>query len=186
MKKLLYLAFYKPYGILSQFTADHAEETLSHFNLPKDVYACGRLDKDSEGLLLLTNDGALIERMLNPKNEKEKTYWAQVENIPSEEQLIKLRAGVLIGDYHTKTCKVKILDPQPIVNERVPPIRVRQSIPTCWIEIILTEGKNRQVRKMTAAVGYPTLRLIRTTIGKLSLTGLTEGHFREIKREDII
>jgi 23S rRNA pseudouridine2457 synthase len=186
MKKLLYLAFYKPYGVLSQFTSDNPEETLAKFNLPKDVYACGRLDKDSEGLLLLTNDGALIERMLNPKNEKEKTYWAQVEKVPGTLDLERLRAGVLIGDYQTKPCKVKILDPQPDIPARVPPIRKRKSIPTCWIEIILTEGKNRQVRKMTAAIGFPTLRLIRKKIGKMTLEGLCEGEFREIGREDIL
>jgi len=186
MKKLLYLAFYKPYGILSQFTSDNPSETLANFNLPKDVYACGRLDKDSEGLLLLTNDGALIERMLNPKNEKEKTYWVQVEKIPSEGDLEKLKAGVLIGDYQTKPCQVRILDPQPEVPPRNPPIRERKSIPTCWLEIILTEGKNRQVRKMTAAIGFPTLRLIRKKIGRLTLQGLNEGEFKEIKRENIL
>jgi 23S rRNA pseudouridine2457 synthase len=185
MKKLVYLAFYKPYGILSQFTSEKPNETLSIFNLPKDVYACGRLDKDSEGLLLLTNDGPLIEKMLNPKNEKEKTYWVQVEKIPTEKNLEKLRAGVLIGDYLTKPCKVKILDPQPEVNPRIPPIRVRLTIPTCWLEIIITEGKNRQVRKMTAAVGYPTLRLLRKQIGMLTLSGLLEGEYREINRDEI-
>lgn len=186
MKKNLYLAFYKPYGILSQFTSDNPSETLANFNLPKDVYACGRLDKDSEGLLLLTNDGALIERLLNPKNEKEKTYWVQVEKVPTYDDLQKLSAGVLIGDYQTKTCSVKILDPQPNVATRVPPIRERKSIPTCWLEIILTEGRNRQVRKMTAAIGFPTLRLIRKKIGKLTLDGLIEGQSREIKREEIL
>lgn len=186
MKTLLYLAFYKPYGILSQFTSDNPAETLGNFKLPKDVYACGRLDKDSEGLLLLTNDGSLIDRLLNPKNEKEKTYWVQVEKIPNYDDLEKLRSGVFIGDYLTKPCKVKILDPQPDVSARVPPIRVRKSIPTCWLEIILTEGKNRQVRKMTAAIGFPTLRLIRKKIGKLTLDGLNEGEFREIKKQDIL
>jgi 23S rRNA pseudouridine2457 synthase len=185
MKKLLYLAFYKPYGILSQFTSDNPTETLSQFNLPKEVYACGRLDKDSEGLLLLTNDGALIEKMLNPKNEKEKTYWAQVEKIPNEVDLIRLSAGVLIGDYKTKPCKVKILNPEPIIEDRIPPIRIRLNIPTCWLEIILTEGKNRQVRKMTAAIGFPTLRLIRKKIGNLSLEGLKEGEFKIINRAQI-
>lgn len=185
MKKLLYLAFYKPYGILSQFTSDNPKETLANFNLPKDAYACGRLDKDSEGLLLLTNDGKLIERMLNPKNEKEKTYWAQVEKIPSYDDLEKLKKGVDIGGYLTKPCKVKILDPQPDIPPRNPPIRERKTIPTCWLEIILTEGKNRQVRKMTAAIGFPTLRLIRKQIGKLTLEGIEEGKFKEIKKEDI-
>jgi 23S rRNA pseudouridine2457 synthase len=186
MKKLLYLAFYKPYGILSQFTSDNPKETLANFNLPKDIYACGRLDKDSEGLLLLTNDGALIERLLNPNNEKEKTYWVQVEKIPTVSDLVKLAAGVMIGDYKTKPCRVKILDPQPEVAQRNPPIRERKTIPTCWLEIILTEGKNRQVRKMTAAIGFPTLRLIRKKIGKLTLEGLAEGEFKPIERDEII
>ncbi len=185
MKKNLYLAFYKPYGILSQFTSDNPNETLSIFNLPKDIYACGRLDKDSEGLLLLTNDGSLIEKLLNPKNEKEKTYWVQVEKIPSSEDLAKLEAGVVIGDYKTKPCRATIIQPQPEINPRIPPIRERKSIPTCWLEIIITEGKNRQVRKMTAAIGFPTLRLIRKSIGKLTLAGLSEGEFKEILRSDI-
>ena len=186
MKKHLYLAFNKPYGILSQFTSEKMEETLSNFNLPKDIYACGRLDKDSEGLLLLTNDGELIDRLLNPKNDKVKTYWVQVEKIPSLEDLKKLAAGVKISDYQTKPCKVKILDPQPILTDRNPPVRTRLTVPTCWIEIVLTEGKNRQVRRMTAAIGFPTLRLIRKKIGKLELADLAPGEFREIKKSEII
>ena len=190
MKELIYLAFNKPFGILSQFTSDNPElnarDNLSFFNLPSDVYACGRLDKDSEGLLLLTNDGPLIEKLLNPKSEKEKTYWVQVENIPSPESLKKLESGVKIGDYLTKPCKVCLLDPQPLIPERTPPIRVRQSIPTCWVEIKIIEGKNRQVRRMTAAVGNPTLRLIRKRIGKLELGNLAVGSYREISKADII
>ncbi len=187
MKKLLYLAFNKPFGILSQFTSDDKpEETLAHFNLPKDVYACGRLDKDSEGLLLLTNDGALIERLLNPMHDKVKTYWVQVENIPTPKALEALVAGVMIGDYKTRPCKVRLLDPSPLIPERDPPVRFRKTIPTCWIEIQLTEGKNRQVRRMTAAVGFPTLRLIRMKIGKLSLGDLPVGSYRMINKEDIL
>jgi 23S rRNA pseudouridine2457 synthase len=186
MKKHLYLAFNKPYGILSQFTSEKMEETLSNFNLPKDIYACGRLDKDSEGLLLLTNDGELIDRLLNPKNDKVKTYWVQVEKIPSLEDLKKLAGGVKISDYQTKPCKAKILDPQPLIPDRVPPVRTRLTVPTCWIEIELTEGKNRQVRRMTAAIGFPTLRLIRKKIGKLELADLAPGEFREINKSEII
>lgn len=186
MKQPLYLAFHKPYGILSQFTSDNMQETLSVFDLPKEVYACGRLDKDSEGLLLLTNDGALIERLLNPVHDKVKTYWVQVENIPTQEALKKLEAGVMIGDYKTKPAHARLLDPQPVIPERNPPVRFRKTIPTCWIEIELTEGKNRQVRRMTAAVGHPTLRLIRMKIGKLELGTLAPGEFREIKKEDIL
>jgi 23S rRNA pseudouridine2457 synthase len=186
MKKHLYLAFNKPYGILSQFTAENMAETLSNFNLPKDVYACGRLDKDSEGLLLLTNDGELIDRLLNPKNEKIKTYWVQVEKIPTLEDLKKLSAGVKIGDYQTKPCKVHMLDPQPPIPDRLPPIRTRLTVPTCWLQIELTEGKNRQVRRMTAAIGFPTLRLLRTKIGNLELGEMSPGAFREIKKSDIL
>lgn len=186
MKKLLYLAFNKPYGILSQFTSDNPEETLANFKIPPDVYACGRLDKDSEGLLLLTNDGALIDRLLNPIHDKVKTYWVQVENIPTPEALKKLQAGVMIGDYKTKPCKARVLDPQPEIPERDPPVRFRKSIPTCWIEIELTEGKNRQVRRMTAAVGFPTLRLIRKKIGNLSLENLPVGTYREVSKQEIV
>lgn len=186
MKKHLYLAFNKPYGILSQFTSEKMEETLANFNLPKDVYACGRLDKDSEGLLLLTNDGALIDRLLNPKNDKVKTYWVQVEKIPDPQALKQLAEGVLIGDYQTKSCQVQLLDPQPLIPERTPAVRVRLSVPTCWIEIQLTEGKNRQVRRMTAAIGHPTLRLIRKKIGKLELGNLAPGEFREIAKSEIL
>ncbi|MDD4976731.1 MAG: pseudouridine synthase [Bacteriovorax sp.] len=186
MKKHLYLAFNKPYGILSQFTSEKMEETLSNFNLPKDIYACGRLDKDSEGLLLLTNDGALIDRLLNPKNDKIKTYWVQVEKIPTADDLKKLSAGVLIGDYQTKPCKVHILDPVFEIPERNPPIRTRLTVPTCWLELELTEGKNRQVRRMTAAVGFPTLRLIRKKIGRLELGNLSPGEYREIIKSEIV
>ena len=171
---------------MSQFTSENPSETLSFFHLPKDVYACGRLDKDSEGLLLLTNDGALIERMLNPKNEKVKTYWVLVENIPTIDSLKQLQAGVIIGGYKTKPCKAKILDPQPTLPERIPPVRFRKNIPTCWIEMEITEGKNRQVRRMTAAVGFPTLRLIRKKIGKLDLGDLTPGEFCEVTKEVIL
>lgn len=186
MKKHLYLAFNKPYGILSQFTAENHEETLACFNLPKDVYACGRLDKDSEGLLLLTNDGELIDRLLNPKNEKVKTYWVQVEKIPETTDLLKLEQGVKISDYQTKPCKARVLNPQPEIPERDPPIRSRLTVPTIWIEIELTEGKNRQVRRMTAAIGFPTLRLIRKKIGKLDLGDLAPGQFKEIDKKDIL
>jgi 23S rRNA pseudouridine2457 synthase len=186
MKNLLYLAFNKPYGFLSQFTSDNPNETLALFNLPKEVYACGRLDKDSEGLLLLTNDKALVDRLLNPINDKIKTYWVQVENIPTREALSKLQEGVVIEGYKTKPCRVNIIEPQPLIAERNPPVRQRKSIPTCWLEIELSEGKNRQVRKMTAAVGFPTLRLIRKKIGKLELGELLPGEFKEVQKKDIL
>lgn len=187
MTNPLYIAFHKPYGILSQFTSDKIEETLSVFKLPKDVYPVGRLDKDSEGLLLLSNDGAFIDLVLSPKNDKEKIYWVQVENIPSEESLDKLRrGGIVIQDYKTKPATVKILDPQPVVPERTPPIRTRLTIPTCWLEIKISEGKNRQVRRMTASINHPTLRLLRMQVGKYKLGELSPGKWIEIKKSDIL
>ena len=187
MNHPLYIAFYKPYGILSQFTSDNPDETLSIFNLPKDVYPVGRLDKDSEGLLILSNDGPFIDLVLSPKNDKEKTYWVQVENIPTEESLEKLRrGGIKIQDYKTKPATVKILDPQPLVTERIPPIRSRLTVPTCWIEIKISEGKNRQVRRMTASINHPTLRLIRVQVGRYKLGELTPGSWCEIKKADIL
>ncbi|MGZ3808973.1 MAG: pseudouridine synthase, partial [Bacteriovorax sp.] len=125
-------------------------------------------------------------RLLNPKNDKSKTYWVQVEKIPEISDLKKLEAGVMIGDYKTRPCRARLLDPQPVIPERDPPVRFRKSIPTCWIEIELTEGKNRQVRRMTAAIGFPTLRLIRKKIGKLELGDLSPGECREIHKTDIL
>lgn len=183
----IYIAFHKPYGVLSQFSGENQSETLANFNLPKDVYPVGRLDKDSEGLLILSNDGRFIDDMLNPKNDKEKTYWAQVEKIPEESSLEKLRLGkIKIEDYLTKPAKVKILNPEPNILERIPPIRERKTIPTCWIEITITEGKNRQVRKMTAAINHPTLRLIRMKVGKYSLGDLPLGQWVQIKKSDLL
>ena len=180
-----YVAFYKPYGVLSQFTGEVGDRTLAEFNLPKDVYAAGRLDKDSEGLLLLTDDGPFIKRLLEPKNEKEKTYWVQVEHIPTPEKLKELSQGVVIQGYKTLPCKVRLID-EPSVPPRDPPIRERKSIPTAWIEIKLIEGKNRQVRRMTAAIGHPTLRLIRYAIGRLTLDNLDQGHWREVDKRDVL
>lgn len=180
-----YILFHKPYGILSQFTPEDGARTLSGFNLPKDVYPAGRLDKDSEGLLLLTDDGPLIEKLLNPKNEKPKTYWVLVERIPTEEELTKMRTGLRIEDYQTRPCEVKILDPQPDVPPRDPPVRVRKTVQDIWIEVKIVEGKNRQVRKMTAAIGHPTLRLIRKKIANLDLENLRPGEWREISKNEI-
>ncbi|MGE3611834.1 MAG: pseudouridine synthase, partial [Bacteriovoracaceae bacterium] len=151
-----YILFHKPYGVLSQFTSEDGAPGLSEFKLPKNVYAAGRLDKDSEGLLLLTDDGPLIEKILNPKNEKQKTYWALIERIPSHEALDKFRQGLKIEDYLTKPAYITILEPQPEIEPRNPPVRVRKSIQDIWVEIKIIEGKNRQVRKMTAAIGHPT------------------------------
>ncbi|MCP4914753.1 MAG: pseudouridine synthase [Oligoflexia bacterium] len=179
-----YIAFYKPFNCVSQFTGEGV--TLSEYNLPSEVYAAGRLDKDSEGLLLLTNDGPFIKKVTDPKNDKEKIYWVQVEKIPEKKDLEKLSRGVVIKGYKTKPCQVKILEPEPKVFDRDPPIRERKNIPTCWLEIKLTEGKNRQVRRMTAAIGFPTLRLIRVAIGKLNLGNLKPGEYREVKKSDIL
>lgn len=180
-----YILFHKPYGVLSQFTPEDGARSLAEFNLPKNVYAAGRLDKDSEGLLLLTDDGPLIDKLAHPKNEKQKTYWALVERVPTEEELQKMRKGLRIEDYQTKPCEVKILDPQPEVPPRDPPVRVRKTVQDVWLEIKITEGKNRQVRKMTAAIGHPTLRLIRVGIGNLKVGDLKPGHWREISLDDI-
>lgn len=187
MNQFKYIAFNKPYNILSQFTGENLEETLSIFNLPKDVYAVGRLDKDSEGLLILSNDGRFIDTLLTPKYDKEKTYLVQVEKIPEEADLDKLRAGgILIQDYKTRPAKVKMLGETLDISARNPPIRERKTVPTCWLEIKITEGKNRQVRKMTASIGYPTLRLIRIQVGKYNLGTLPPGQWCEISKEDIL
>lgn len=180
-----YIIFNKPYDVLSQFTPEHGARSLAEFGLPKDVYPAGRLDKDSEGLLLLTDDGPLIEKLLNPKNEKPKTYWVLVERVPTEEELQKMRDGLLIEDYKTRPCQVKILDPQPEVPPRDPPVRVRKTVQDVWIEVRIVEGKNRQVRKMTAAIGHPTLRLIRIKMANLDLSGLSPGEWMEIPRSEI-
>ncbi|WP_416171530.1 pseudouridine synthase [Algoriphagus boritolerans] len=157
------------FGVLTQFTGE--EPTLASLGaFPKEVYPVGRLDKDSEGLLLITDDKVLNHHLLNPRFGHQRTYWAQVEGIPTPEALAKLRSGVTIRvdgrDYKTKPTLAKILDPIPELPERTPPIRYRASIPTTWIELTLIEGKNRQVRKMTAAVGFPTLRLVRFSMEK--------------------
>ena len=182
---LRYFIFHKPYGVLSQFTPEDGARSLAEFNFPPDIYPAGRLDKDSEGRLLLTNDGPLIQKLLEPRFDKEKTYYVQVERIPSEEALKTLARGVKIQDYQTRPCQVRLID-DPGFPPRDPPIRVRLSVPDCWLEIKLTEGKNRQVRRMTAAIGHPTLRLVRVATGKMSLGELKPGEWREISREDVL
>lgn len=180
-----YLLFHKPYGVLSQFTPEDGARSLAEFDLPKGVYPAGRLDKDSEGLLLLTDDGPLIEQLLNPRNQKPKTYWALVERVPSADSLQRMRAGLRIEDYTTLPCEVQLLDPQPEVAPREPPVRVRKSVQDVWLAITVVEGKNRQVRKMTAAIGHPTLRLQRHSIANLELGDLAPGQWKTIAREDI-
>ena len=175
------IIFNKPYGVLSQFTADgSANRTLSEFGFPKGVYAIGRLDADSEGMLLLSDELGLNTQLLDPKHAHTRCYWAQVENIPTPEALEQLSSGVLIKDYTTMPARAWMLDPQPNVLARTPPIRIRLSIPDCWIGLALIEGKNRQVRKMTAAVGHPTLRLIRVSMGTLQLGDLAPGNWVEL------
>lgn len=179
------LAFHKPHGVLSQFTPDGSpNRTLAEFHFPKEVYPIGRLDADSEGLLLLSDEAGLNTRLLDPGHGHTRRYWAQVEKVPTSEALEQLSLGVTIQDYKTRPCKVRLLDPQPEVPPRNPPIRVRKNIPDCWIELELTEGKNRQVRRMTAAIGHPTLRLLRVRIGSLGLEALPSGQWRELAAEE--
>ncbi|MCR9204373.1 MAG: pseudouridine synthase [Halobacteriovoraceae bacterium] len=180
-----YIAFHKPFGVLSQFTSDGDTLTLSEFDLPKEVYAAGRLDKDSEGLLLLTDDGPFIKKVTDPKSKKTKTYHAQVEGIPNQVALQELRKGPTIKGYKCLPGEVTILENYER-EPRVPPIRERKSIPTTWIEIKIVEGKNRQVRRMCAAVGHPCLRLIRMEIGKLSLGELKQGEWKEVQKADVL
>ncbi|RYD53460.1 MAG: pseudouridine synthase [Sphingobacteriales bacterium] len=185
-----YLLFHKPFEVLSQFSEDGNKRTLAAFfpDLQKDVYPVGRLDYDSEGLLLLTNDKRLTHRLLDPSQVHPRTYWVQVEGVPSEAALKQLRAGVGIsinGKKHQTLPAGATLLPEPIVPERNPPIRYRAAIPTSWIELTLTEGKNRQVRRMTAAVGFPTLRLIRVAIGNLQVGTLQPGDWREVAAADL-
>lgn len=175
------IAFNKPYGVLSQFTSDGSKNrTLAEFGFPRAVYPLGRLDADSEGLLLLSDEPELNALLLSPKHGHSRTYWVQVENIPSEQALKKLRRGIFIEHHETLPCSARILSPRPEILDRIPPIRVRKNIPDCWLEITLTEGKNRQVRKMTAAVGHPALRLIRVKIGAYSLGDLAVGRWETI------
>lgn len=175
------LAFHKPYGVLSQFTPDGSpNRTLADFGFPKNVYPIGRLDADSEGLLLLSDEAGLNTRLLDPGRGHVRHYWAQVERMPAPEALDRLAAGVTIQDYTTLPCRAWLLDPQPEIPPRVPPIRVRKNVPDCWIGLELSEGKNRQVRRMTAAIGHPTLRLLRRQIGSLVLGDLSCGTWREL------
>jgi 23S rRNA pseudouridine2457 synthase len=173
------IAFWKPYGVLSQFTDEDGHHGLSRFGLPKGVYPCGRLDHDSEGLLILTDDGTLAHRLTDPRFGHPRTYWAQVERLPGAEALKKLAAGPKLSDGPTRPCKVKLI-PEPQLPPRDPPIRFRKNVPTAWVELTLTEGRNRQVRRMTAAVGHPTLRLVRAKIGKVKLDLHKPGDWKEL------
>ena len=173
------IAFHKPYGVLSQFTPDGSpNRTLAEFGFAPRVYPIGRLDADSEGLLLLSDEPALNERLLHPRHAHGRIYWAQVERIPTDEALAQLQKGVTIQGHRTLPCRAWRLEPQPEVAPRVPPIRFRKSVPDCWVGLELVEGKNRQVRRMTAAIGHPTLRLLRVRIGGFELGGLAAGTWR--------
>jgi 23S rRNA pseudouridine2457 synthase len=169
----------KPYGVLTQFTSAEGRPTLKDFVPIAGVYAAGRLDSDSEGLVVLTDDGALQGRISNPRQKLEKTYWAQVEGIPDAAALARLRRGVDLGDFVTRPCQATPMAEPASLWPRNPPIRYRAAIPTSWLELTIAEGKNRQVRRMTAKVGYPTLRLIRWAVGPWTLEGLVPGQWRE-------
>ena len=208
------IAFHKPFGVLSQFTSDGSpNRALAEFGFPKNVYPIGRLDADSEGLLLLSDEVKWNEKLLHPRNAHEREYWAQVEKIPTPESLKQLVKGVLIQGRKTLPCRAWVLEPQPevirwgeapdepkqddislqiparedarpTIHARNPPIRFRKSVPDCWIGLELIEGKNRQVRKMTAAIGHPTLRLIRVRIGNFWLGGLAAGKWKILNRPE--
>ena len=180
------IAFHKPYGVLSQFTPDlPGQRTLADFGFPADVFPIGRLDQDSEGLILLGNEREWVNRLLEPRHGHPRTYHVQVEGLPGPEILGRLaRGGLEIKGHRTLPCQARRLDPAPDHPPRDPPVRFRKSVPDCWIELVLTEGKNRQVRRMTAAVGHPTLRLIRAAIGGLTLEPLPPGVWRELSAED--
>jgi len=175
------LAFNKPHGVLSQFTPDGSpNRLLAEFGFPPGVYPIGRLDADSEGLLLLSDEVALNALLLQPRHGHARLYWAQIERIPSPEALAQLEHGVLVAGRRTLPCRARLLDPQPQIPPRDPPIRFRKNVPDCWVELELVEGKNRQVRRMTAAVGHPTLRLMRVRIGDFKLADLAPGQWREL------
>ena len=179
------IAFNKPYGVVSQFTSREGKRTLARFLKVKDVYPIGRLDEDSEGLLLLTDDGALQHQLSDPKFHHPKTYLVQVERVPDEAALEKLRRGVIIQGHQTKPAQVRLLDIEPQVPPRDPPIRFRKTVLTAWLEITLTEGKNRQVRRMTAAVGHPALRLVRVAVAGVEVGELKPGEWRELGSNEL-
>lgn len=184
------LRFWKPYGVLTRFTDAEGRPTLGDYIHEPGIYAAGRLDMDSEGLLLLTDSGPLNARLTQPRFEHPRTYWAQVERIPDASALALLRDGVTLKDGRTRPARVHLLDGSPTVDgaplpEREVPIRQRKSVPTAWLELTLTEGRNRQVRRMTAAVGHPTLRLVRWAVGMITLAGLTPGAHAPLSEAEV-
>ncbi|MBN6150584.1 pseudouridine synthase [Xanthomonas sp. AmX2] len=174
------IAFNKPFNVLCQFTdrSQPPRRTLAGFGLPADMYAAGRLDYDSEGLLLLTDDGTLAHRLTDPRHKQPKTYWVQVEGMPQPGQLQRLRDGVVLNDGPTAPAQADVLEAAPALWPRDPPVRFRKTVPDAWLQIVLREGRNRQVRRMTAAVGLPTLRLVRVAVGAHRLDGLAPGTWR--------
>jgi 23S rRNA pseudouridine2457 synthase len=188
---LRYFLFYKPYQVLTQFSAEGEKKTLAHYfkNIPRDIYPVGRLDFDSEGLLLLTNDKKLTQQLLEPRYKHRRTYYVQVEGIADVNSIKNLEEGVTINVdgklYKTLKAEATILTEEPQLPERFPPIRFRKNIPTTWCALTLEEGKNRQVRKMTAAVGLPTLRLVRYSIGNVTVDGMESGEIKEVSAEII-
>ncbi len=180
--------FWKPYGVLTKFTDEEGRPTLADYIDVPNIYAAGRLDLDSEGLLLLTDVGRLQQQLSDPRYEHPKTYWAQLERSPDEAALERLRAGVELSDggklWRTKPAQARLIEP-PDIPDRPVPIRYRANIPTAWLELTITEGKNRQVRRMTAAVGYPTLRLVRWAIGSITLAGLQPGQYQPLSKVKI-
>ena len=180
-----YYLLNKPYGVLSQFTDKEGRKTLADlYDFPKDVYSVGRLDYDSEGLLLLTNDKSLTDHLLNPENKNQKEYYVLVERVPTPEELKEFERGVLIKEKETLPAKVKII-PDPGFPERIPPVRFRKNVIDCWLSVIITEGRHRQVRKMTAAINHPTLRLVRVRMKNLTLGNLKQGEVRELTQKEI-
>lgn len=180
------IRFWKPYKVLTQFTDKDGRDTLAKYIKLPNVYPAGRLDYDSEGLLILTDNGTFQHQLTDPKFEHPKTYWAQVERIPTEEALAQLRAGVMLKEGMTRPAKVTLMEQDPRVPSRSEPIRYRENIPTAWLEITITEGRNRQIRRMTAAAGHPTLRLVRWSVGDVTLAGLGEGKWDDVDPVDLL
>ncbi len=185
MAKTRIVALNKPFGVLTQFTDKDGKPTLSKFGLPTGVYPAGRLDFDSEGLLILTDDGGLVHRLTDPKHAHPRVYWAQVERVPDESALKSLRKGVILSDGKTLTCGARLLPEEPDLPPRNPPIRFRLNVPTSWIELTMIEGRNRQVRRMTAAIGHPCLRLVRAAVGGVTLRDLEPGKWRWVDKREL-